>query len=197
MRWRRSIGAIAIALIGCGAAAAGPQPSMFPLADGNRWTFRSETVGGVRTVAVEQRPGGLVLNGFPGVGPLRVRTSGRTVEAWDTADRRWEALLRFGAPTGSAYRVSLGEAPLWRGALVTVASKKATVFGSGGRAYRACTQFTLRPPAKLADAGVLELSFAPGVGPVNWVEQSIAGPREWALASYRPGTGHRRVAAEE
>ncbi len=197
MRWRFSIGVLAMALIGCMSAAAGTQPSMFPLADGNRWTFRSTVVGGVRTVAVEQRPGGLVLNGFPGVGPLRVRTTGRTVEAWDTADRRWEALLRFGAPTGSAYRVSLGEAPLWRGALVSVASKKTTVHGSGGRAYRACTQFTLRPPAKLADAGVLELSFAPGAGPVNWVEQSIAGPREWALASYRPGTGHRRVAAEE
>ena len=189
MRWRRSIGAIAVALLGCGAAAAGPpQPSLFPLGDGNRWTFRSMTVGGVRTVAVEQRPGGLVLNGFPGVGPLRVRTTGRTVEAWDATDQRWEALLRFGAPTGSAYRVSLGEAPLWRGAVVTLTSKQATVRASGGRAYRACTRFTLRPPAKLADAGVLELSFAPGIGPVRWVEQSIAGPREWALASYRPGT---------
>jgi len=188
MWWRRSIGAIAIALIGCGVAAAGPQPSLFPLSDGNRWTFRSTTVGGARTVAVEQRPGALVLNGFPGLGALRVRTAGRTVEAWDAADRRWEALLRFGAPTGSAYRVSLGEAPLWRGVVVTVASKQATVHGSGGRAYRACTRFILRPPAKLADAGVLELSFAPRLGPVGWMEQSIAGPREWALASYRPGT---------
>lgn len=188
MRWRRSIGVLAIALTGCGVAAAGPQPSLFPLDDGNRWTFRSTTVGGVRTVGVEQRPGGLVLNGFPGVGPLRVRTTGRTVEAWDVADRRWEALLRFGAPTGSAYRVSLGEAPLWRGVMVTVTSKQATVRGSGGRAYRSCTRFTLRPPAKLADAGVLELSFAPGVGLVRWEEQSIDGPREWALASYRAGT---------
>jgi hypothetical protein len=188
MRWRCSIGVLAMALIGCGVAAAGPQPSLFPLNDGSRWTFRSTTVGGVRTVAVEQRPGGLVLNGFPGVGSLRVRTTGKMVEAWDTADRRWEALLRFGAPTGFAYRVSLGEAPLWRGVMMTVASKQATVFGSGGRAYRGCTNFTLRPPAKLADAGVLELSFAPGVGLVGWEEQSVDGPRAWALASYRPGT---------
>jgi hypothetical protein len=188
MRWRRSIGAIAIALIGCGVAAAAPQPSLFPLGDGSRWTFRSSTVGGARTVGVEQRAGGLVLNGFPGVGPLRVRTNGRTVEVWDTADGRWEALLRFGLPSSSSYRVSLGGAPLWRGVMVTLASKQATVFGSGGRAYRACTRFTLRPPAKLVDAGVLELSFAPGVGPVSWEEQTIDGPREWALASYRPGT---------
>lgn len=194
MRWRLSISVFAMALIG-NVAAAGPQPNMFPLADGNRWTFRSDAVGGVRTLSVERRQGGLVLTGFPGVGPLRVRTTGKTVEAWDVADRHWEALLRFGAPTGSAYRASLSEAPLWRGVLVTVASKKATVHGSGGRAYRACTQFTLRPPAKLADAGVLELTFAPGVGPVQWVEQSIDGPREWALASYRSGA--RRVAVEE
>jgi hypothetical protein len=167
------------------AGSAGPPRSMFPLADDNRWTFRSMSVGGARTMSLEQQRGGLVLNGFPGAGPLRVRARGRAVEAWDTADRRWEALLRFGGATGSAYRVSLEDLALWRGVVVTVASKRATVRGSDGRAYRACTRFTLRPPAKVADAGVLELAFAPGIGPVRFVEQTIAGPRAWALASSR------------
>ena len=176
------------ALTACACASAGgagPPRSLFPLADDNRWTFRSTAVGGARTMSVERQRGGLVLNGFPGAGPLRVRATGRTVEAWDTADRRWEALLRFGGPTGSAYRVSLGDLALWRGVVVTLESKRATVHGGGGRVYRACTHFTLRPPAKVADAGVLELAFAPGVGPVRFVEQSIAGPRAWALASSR------------
>src|SRR5687767_13065447 len=140
MRGTVALGPFALVLAACGLAAAAETPqSSFPLADGNRWTFRSPQVGGPRTMSVERGPNGLVVTGFPGAGKLRVRTAGATVQAWDSVDGRWEALLRFGAPAGSTYRVTLGGLPLWRAVAVTVASKRATIEDYEGRAYRACT----------------------------------------------------------
>ena len=41
------------------------------------------------------------------------------------------------------------------------------------------------PGGKLVDAGLEELTFAPGVGLVRIVEQTIAGPRTKLLGAHR------------
>lgn len=159
-------------------------PSPFPLADGSRWTLRGVDTGATRTISVRDA----VLHGLPGAGPLRVRRVGRTVQAWDATQQRWEPLFRFAAPAGSRYAVHLGGTALWRAVIVTVASKNAVVEDFDGRPRRGCTRFTIRATKPIADAGVEEVAFAPGVGPVRIVEQTIAGTRELLLDSYRPGT---------
>jgi hypothetical protein len=175
-----------VAAAGPGAATADRTAgSLFPLADGNRWTYRSSVVATPHTMAVDRRGSGLVLEGFPGAGPLRVRPVGASVQAWDAVDARWEPLLRLGAPTGSRLRVSLAAEPVWDGALLTVAATGARLRVLGR--IRSCVRLAVRPPASLADAGVLELWFAPGLGLVRFVEQTILGPRAWTLASRRVG----------
>jgi hypothetical protein len=184
---KRTVSLIALAagLVAVGGVAAKGAKSLFPLADGNRWTLQSLESTAVTTMSVRKTAAGLVLRGFPGAGDLRVRSMGLTVEAWDPRDGRWEALLRFGLRPGSKYTVDLGGTPLWRSVLVTVATTNAVVADAEDRAFRGVTRFTLRPPGKVADAGVLELAFAPGVGPVRIVEQTIAGPRTKLLSAYR------------
>lgn len=178
------------ALAAGAAVAAGPgtaaTPSPFPLADGNTWTLRDLERDTAGVISARRAPRGFVLRGFPGTGELRVRWEGAALAAWDPADRRYEPLLRFGARAGSVYGVDLGTNPLWRSVSVTVASRQAVVTDAEDTERHGCTRFTFRyKKSSLADAGLIELAFAPGVGPVSVTEQTIAGPRERLLESYR------------
>ena len=172
-----------VALAVAATAAATPAPSLFPLADGNSWTLRDPERGAMSTISVDRRPGGFVLRGFPGAADLRVRADGETVQAWDPSQSRWEPFLPLGARAGTTQRVDLGSTDLWRNALVTVASRNATVENGDGSERRGCTLLTFRSKSKLVDAGLEEIAFAPRVGPVRIVEQTIAGTRVKALVA--------------
>jgi hypothetical protein len=153
--------------------------SLFPLTPGHRWTFRDVESGA--KVVIVMRPGH-VLHGFPGAGDLRARALGKTVEAWDEEDGRWETWFRFGAPVKTAYAVELEGTPLWQKVEVRVAATSAAVRDRGGKLHRGCTRFAFRQLGGVADAGLTEMSFCPGVGPVRYSETTIAGPRTYALA---------------
>src|SRR5262245_12627378 len=94
--------------------------TLFPLSPGQHWTLRDVESGAKTEISIRA---GRVLNGFPGTGALRVRRSGKTVQAWDAKDRRWEDFLDFGARTGTRYKVELGSSELWRRVVVKVATK--------------------------------------------------------------------------
>ena len=174
----------AVTLGAVGSASAEPQPSPFPLAAGNQWTMRDVETNAARTISVSKGEKGLVLGGLPGAPALRVRWIGDAVQAWDTADERWEAIFRFGLPARSSYVVRLGNTLLWRNMAVTVASKRARIEDYEGRS-RVSTLFTFASKGKVADAGLESLAFARGVGPVRIAEQWIGGVRELALAGHR------------
>jgi hypothetical protein len=123
---------------------------------------------------------GRVLHGFPGAGDLRVRQVGKTVQARDLGDGRWEDWFRFGAPVKATYVVALSGTPLWRRVVVHLESKTATARDYGGKRYRGCTRFTFGAVG-MADAGLTGMTFCPRVGPVRYSETSIAGPRTFAL----------------
>lgn len=156
--------------------------SLFPLTPGHRWTFRDVDSGAKNEVTVGARR---VLTGFPGAGTVRVRMSGKTVQAWDTHDRRWEAWFRFGLPARSRYKVELAQTFFWQGVEVTVDSKTASARDYRGKRYANCTRFVFRQLNGLVDAGVSGIVFCPGVGPVRYAEDTIAGPRKYALASLK------------
>jgi hypothetical protein len=153
--------------------------SLFPLVPGHHWTFRDVQSGAKNDVTVGARR---VLTGFPGAGALRVRTSGKTVQAWDTHDRRWEAWFRFGLRARSRYKVALAQTSFWQGVEVTVDSKTASARDYRGKRYANCTRFVFRQLNGLVDAGMNGIVFCPDVGPVRYAEDSIAGPRTYALA---------------
>ena len=182
--------AVAVALLLVPSAAAVPADSrhFFPLRSGSEWTFENLRYGGAETLSVGRAGAAAFrLTGFPGAATLRVRWSGQTLQAWDAEDRRWETFLRFGAPAGTTYAVDLPQ-PLWSQVRVTVASRRATVHNPVlRRSYAGAIRLTIRPNPDLADAGLTGLWFAPRVGPVRWVEQSIAGPVEYVLSRARLG----------
>jgi hypothetical protein len=170
---------------GVSSAATPPPASLFPFADGNRWTLRERTSGAPMTISMRGRPGAFVLHRFPGLEAVRVRRVRGSVEAWDSADRRWEPFLRLSASVGTRYRVDLAGSVLWESVDVAVASKRALVRDYRGRVLRRCTRLTFRYRSPIADAGLEQLSFAPGIGPVSVSETTIAGTRERVLASFR------------
>ena len=183
MGWKTVLTAL---VFGVGATqAAASAPSFFPLADGNRWTLRGTGAGETNVSVDSNRAPGFVLRGFPGTGQLRVRAVGSTVEAWDAGSNRWEPFLRLGARAGTKYGVNLSGAPLWRSVVVTVASRQAVVHDARGKTLRGCVKLTLSHPKGVADAGIEELTFAPGIGLVRVSEITIAGVRERVLASFK------------
>ena len=152
--------------------------ALFPLTPGTHWTLRDVDSGATTTISVGK---GRVLHGFPGAGNVRVRSVGKTVQARDAKDGRWEPWFRFGAKAGTRYKVALASTPLWREAEVGVATKTATAHDYHGKTYRGCTRFVFEL-AGVADAGVTGMTFCPRVGPVRFTEITIAGPRTFALA---------------
>lgn len=185
MRFEVPLVFVAVALGAAPFASPSPMVSPFPLADGNRWVLRDTETGTARTILLVRKPSGLVLRGLPGAADLRVRSAGKTTEAWDPASRRWEPLLRLGAPAGTRYVVDVGNSGLWRSLQVTVASRQAVVHDARGKTLRGCVRLTFRAKKPIADASLEELTFAPGIGPVAVTEITIAGPRRSTLASYR------------
>ena len=111
-----------------------------------------------------------------------MRTAGSDVQAWDARAAGWKAFLRLGAASGARYRVDLSASPFWRAADVTVSRAPCQV---GTRTVRGCVTLEIRARVPIADAGVERLVFAPGIGPVEVVVQTIAGPRSYALG--KPG----------
>jgi hypothetical protein len=185
---RRLAVVVALAVVPPAAALPANGRSYLPLQPRNEWTFEDLRYGGESALTVTRASAGVFgLEGFPGAPELRVRWSSQTLQAWDPEDRWWEALLRLGARAGTTYAVDLPQ-PLWRGVQVTVASRRATVHNPVlRRSYSGAIRLAVRPDPDLADAGLTELCFAPRVGLVRWVEESIAGPVEHVLASARIG----------
>ena len=69
------------------------------------------------------------------------------------------------------------------GRVDTNPSRNATVESGDGSERRGCTLLTFRSKGKLVDAGLEEMAFAPRVGPVRIVEQTIAGTRVKTLVA--------------
>jgi hypothetical protein len=173
----------AVAFTTAPALAGSAEQSAFPLNAGNRWTFQDVETGSTKVVSVGRGPAAtLSLRGFPGTADLRVRNVSGTIQAWDDTEGRWEPLLRLAAPAGTAYRVDLAGTTLWHAVTVTVASKSTVLRDARGKTHRGCVQLRFRYGKGLADAGLEELVFAPGVGPVRYSEQTIAGVRTRVLS---------------
>jgi hypothetical protein len=183
---RLAAAAAATLLVPSATAAPTTGPQLFPLRLGNEWSFENRRYGGEDALVVSRAVEGVfVLTGFPGAPGVRIRSSGQTVQAWDRSQRRWEPFLRLGAGAGTKYTVDLPQ-PLWNGAQVTVASRRASLFNPAlRRRFSGLLRLSIRPSPELSDAGVTGLWFAPRIGPLRWIERSIAGPVDHFLSRAR------------
>jgi hypothetical protein len=176
--------ALALGTAVSSSAAPAKPSSPFPIAAGDRWTLRDVDLGARRTISILRGFRLLELYGFPGLEDATgIRRKGTQVQVWSTTGQRWLTLLRFG-PAGSRFRVDIPDSTLWRSVDVTVASTQAVVRDARGRVHGGCTRFTFRYHG-LADTGLTDLTFAPGLGIVRVTEQSIVGPRTSLLESAR------------
>jgi hypothetical protein len=174
--------ALAAALAPGSVATAG-EPLPFPLGARASWTLTDEH-GSQLKIRSTRSGSTYVLHGFPGLASVRVRANGREVQAWDARVSTWRPFLRLSAAAGARYRVDLPSSALWRAIVVTVASREPCLVGS--RPVRSCVTLELQALKPIADAGVERLVFAPGIGPVEVVVQTIAGPRSYALGTTGP-----------
>jgi len=175
--------ALALVAVAAGGTAAGPR-SLFPIANGNRWTLRDVDSGLPETISILNGVSGLELYGFPGLTDgTRLRRKATDVQVWEASRARWVTLLRFGA-AGTRYGVDLAGTTLWRSVQVRVVSTQATVRDFRGRVHHGCTRLAFHYRG-LADSGLIDLAFAPGLGFVRVSEQSLGGPHKSLLDSAR------------
>ncbi len=167
-----------------GIASADHYRKYFPLQQGNSWTYDSLSWEAQSQVKVEAEFSAMhYVTNLPTLGGAWLAWSGTTLYIWDTADVRWEPFLRFGAPAGTTYAVSLPDTGLWNSVTVTVAAKYATVHLTRlDRTLTGCIRFTFAFGG-VADAGLTEAIFAPYRGLVRFEETSIAGPVASELTS--------------
>lgn len=162
----------------------------FPVVPGIQWTF--ERTGPVDhdtwVMGVAQRPTAgararfFTLKGYSGVPALakqasviRTDTQGSVFEVSEKGDFLWYRLLD---PAGSSWVFERAPGGGLHGfcddgAVVTVASRDAELTVPAGT-FRDVVHLTIAP--QCADGGTLEEWFAPGVGLVKRVENTVFGP---------------------
>ena len=173
---------LAVLAAGPASASGAAEPSLFPLGARATWKLADENGSELRIRSTRSAPA-YVLHGFPGFSALRIRAAGRDVQAWDARAAGWKPFLRLGAAAGARYRVDLSASPFWRAVDVTVSRTSCHV---GTRTVPGCVTLDVRALKPIADAGVERLVFAPGIGPVEVVVQTIAGPRSYSLGKTGP-----------
>ena len=163
------------------------QPDLLPLEVGNSWTLEAQGrfAGDQRTIRVTERVeiNSIVYYRVEGLQQepalLRRNARGQIVERTDAGEGLW---YDFAAPINGSWRSErnldcLGQAMLAsRGESVQTPARAfdgVLIVGYG--------------PTNCADAGLADEVFAPGVGPVQQTEITIAGPRVYSLLRARVG----------
>lgn len=158
----------------------------FPPRQGLSSTYGGSPMEIARTVEVQPRSGSYIWNGPLGTRDVRIDEAGRLLEVTEDGER---LLIDFEATEGSIWTVEGVDDDLVTGSSFEVADRSAAVGVSIGR-FRDVLHLVVRPRDGLADAGLMDLWFAPDVGLVKWVELTIAGPQTYELTRlvYNDGT---------
>jgi hypothetical protein len=186
------LGAIAVALVLAGAAGAEGRVDYFPLTSGMAWaygdSFHVVQVGGM----MKSLPPIYIVDYMGQKRFFIPLDDGKVLEQRDGKRR---LLYDFGAKVGASWKIEpLGDgSEILDGTVVTVADTAAAVTTPYGT-FKGCVHLSMKPRAGLADAGIMDMWFAPGVGLVKWSEVWIGGVRSFALTrfvSQPTGTGAR------
>ena len=156
----------------------------FPLSFGRIWVY---TEGGeivVAEMAMEPDSSTVYMLKTSMAGPqVFTRDGDRVFEVREEDRRLW---YDFSAPVGESWTIEpFGEDAddMMGGATVTVQSRTDEVELPYGT-FSECIHFAFTPPSNLADAGLLDQWFAPGVGLVKMTVQTIAGPLSYELSEF-------------
>jgi hypothetical protein len=148
---------------------------LFPMQEGNTWTYREARTGGTFTITVGAD---VALNGqtyHPLAGYVRQEVLARVDDlnqlVYADPDSGQESVLTYFAPADSGW---------WDAPLRICAEQGQTVDKDGMVELRYKT-------SSCADAGDLSEQYAANIGMVRRVSQSIAGPRQYDLVHAKVG----------
>jgi len=169
--------------------------SYFPLGVGYKWIYTLSGVAGAATRQVEvvsatmTPTGGMLyeLKGYFGDEPVWVMASpsGRVVqvEVWAASAQIEEkqpfVWYELGGEVGRRWTMNMPEENCQDGVLLEIGARDDKVSVPAGDFLRVVRVDTVTPVC--VDAGIVSESFAPGVGLVKRIENTIAGPRVWEL----------------
>jgi hypothetical protein len=159
---------------------------LFPLAQGNSWTYRETRTGGTFTVdvGVDVTLNGQTYHSLTGYvpGTLLVRLDDQNRLVYANADTGQEAVLTYFAPLDDG---GWWDAPLRMCGEQAQALTRGTHDGAAGVVnggvelrYKTLT---------CADAGDLSEQYAENIGMLRRVVESIAGPRQYDLIHAKVG----------
>jgi hypothetical protein len=157
----------------------------FPAQIGLTWTYEGP-FGDERQIRILEATStgnetALILSGL--MGDRVVRMSNDRVEQFSSGS--WQLLFNLAAEVDETWVIDLASQgdDLLDGARAQVLESSTQIdvpYGS----YTDVLHLGFSPPPGLADAGLVELWIARGVGIVAWSEQSIAGPRTYRLSFF-------------
>ncbi len=162
----------------------------FPVEVGRIWSYTNGLKIGVAEVwpSPDGAPWAFFFEGYSFTPRIFSKVEDKVVEITEDGMRRlW---YDFGAEEGESWVIkpfeNRPEGDIISGSRVTLVSRSDTVSVPYGH-FKECVHLVFIPNSDLADAGVLEEWFAPGIGLVKRVEQTIAGPRAYELEDWIPG----------
>jgi hypothetical protein len=168
----------ALSLLLVGAATTARAQDWQPLAVGDVRTYeRGGAFGALQHERTEvQRRSGVWFrfDSFLGLPDTWVAFYRGDVFVWDGAAARAIKLFDLHAAVGQGYRVELTGLPGGWGTMTLGARDETVVVNAG--TFRDCARFSFQTAPGVADAGWGSIWFAPGVGVVQWSENSFAGP---------------------
>ena len=159
---------------------------LFPMHQGDRWTYRSSLTGQDSVVNVTWdrtvQAGYQVarMSNYWGNGADRtVVLYGESIYEYDWSASRYHFWYAFDPAVNRPWQLSVAAPQTCAsGSAATVVQRDATVQVPAGT-FRNCTVITYRAPC--SDAGPIQEVFAPGVGLIKRVMSNFAGPVEHVL----------------
>lgn len=152
--------------------------SWFPNRATDTLTYTNLRYGGDSTASVDSTSGGWQhWTDFGGLGPMWVWTSSTSEQVWIWASGQSVLFADLSAAVGTTWPLN-GSLPNYTNVTLT---RRAFVAVTAGGTFQNCVMLDLGTNA--VDFGTGGLTFAPGVGIVQWFNQSIAGPVRHAFKS--------------